>query len=146
MSLTAYNWALALHLFGVILWVGSMACLGLILSSEGAKQGTVIVDVAKKVARLMDVGALFALVCGVYMLVRTHGLGDAWVLKQPWMHIKLTVVALFVIGGHGFVEARLGKIRKGVGRSLPSVFAFIIVAAVFAIAVLAIVKPLAKVG
>jgi len=140
------NWALALHVFGTILWVGALIGLSLILRSEAATKDSNLLDVGRKVARVMDVGGLLAIVCGIYILVRTKGLGEAWVLKQPWMHIKLTLVTIVVFGGHGFVEARLKKLRNGVGRRLPGLFAPVVILAAFAIVVLVVVRPLTKGG
>ena len=146
MSLTAYNWTLALHLFGVVLWVGAMISLALVLSSDAAKSDGGILAAARKLARVMDIGALGALVCGIYHLDRPRSLGEAWALKQPWMHIKLTVVVLAVFGGHGFVEATLKRLRTGTGKPLPSFLAPALISVVFIVVYLAIVKPLAKGG
>lgn len=146
MSFTALKWSLALHVFGVILWMGAMVALAFLLSSEAAKKDSPLLEASRKIARVMDIGALIAIVCGIYILARTKAFGDAWALKQPWMHIKLTVVVIAAFGGHGFVAATLGRIRRGAGRPLPSFVAPLVLAAAFGIVVLAIVKPLAKGG
>ena len=89
---------------------------------------------------VMELGAVIALVFGIYMLVRI----EPSVLKQPWMHIKLTVVVLAILGAHGFLRVALKKARNGATQGISGIVGPVVMIAAAAIVILAIVRPLAK--
>jgi putative membrane protein len=97
------------HVVGFIFWVGPLigaARLLQLAAQEGQASGSArLAQVARQTARLADVGSALAIAGGLLLMSR---LGFSVVLKQPYMHIKLTLV-VFLIGLHGYVRARGSK-------------------------------------
>ena len=55
-----------------------------------------------------------AIACAVWLAVGTKASsGATWAMKQPWMHIKLTLVVLVVFSLHGLLRGKLGAYRRG---------------------------------
>jgi putative membrane protein len=149
MSHSLYLWIKAFHALGVVLWAGGLIALGTALVAIGrarAGEGAAALSAATATARLMDIGAALAIVCGMWVIVGTKAaLGAQWALKQPWMHIKLTLVVVVLLSAHGLLRAKLGKFGRGIETRPPPAFLVpVVVAAVAAIAVLAIVQPLSR--
>ncbi len=140
MSLTAYNWSLALHVIGVLLWVGGLLGLVITLRSIAGEASSGLLTAGKKFAGMMNVGALIAIAIGVYVLVRS----PAALMKQPWMHIKLTAVVLGPFAIHGYLQVQLKKARNNQFKGLSPIVPMVLTAAIVAIVILVIVKPLAK--
>src|SRR5690606_10036039 len=104
---------------GVVLWTAGMfACLRL-LSAHGATGSAApetLTLTERRTAVLMDIGATIAILTGLHLLFAS----PMNPLKQGgFMHAKLTLVVLGVLGLHGFVRARVRKMRKGDVRPLP---------------------------
>ncbi len=139
MSYDVYVWVKALHIFGMIMWVGTLFGLYLVLAEHG-RQGAGVKDaflaLEKRVAMAMDVGAMFAIGSGVALLL---GLTPS-PLKQGWMHVKLVVVIGF-IGAHVYGRIKVRKLRQGDTTSpQPALFALLNLALVIII-IMAVVKP-----
>ncbi|HTE51806.1 MAG TPA: CopD family protein [Kofleriaceae bacterium] len=143
-QLLIYNSVKAIHVLGFLLWIGSMFALTLVLQAHargGATQGA-LVGVERSLGRAMELGALLAIACGVYMLLRSPAAISP--LKQPYVHIKLTVVVV-LIAMHGLVRAKMAKLGRGQGTGPGSwVSAAVLILAVAAIW-LAVVKPMLRV-
>jgi len=89
-------WILAFHVFGVILWMGSLlvlsSLLGLVADEVGVSKERFLVAAR----RLFDVsangGALATIGFGIWLIML-----DPAVLRQGWLHIKLLLVVVLVV-------------------------------------------------
>lgn len=89
-------WILALHVFGVILWMGSLlvlaSLLGLVADEVGVSKERFLVAAR----RLFDVsangGALATIGFGIWLILL-----DPAVLRQGWLHIKLLLVVVIIV-------------------------------------------------
>lgn len=142
MSLTTLQWLLALHIFGFTMWTGGLIGLANILSSHAGaskEHWPGFHNLEKKIAIGMDIGALLAMGFGFALLFSL----EPSPMKQPWMHIKLTIVFVALFGMHGFLRVKVRKFRDG-SVGLPPFMAPLLTVATLAVIVLAIVRPLAK--
>jgi uncharacterized membrane protein len=135
------QWMHALHVFGIVFWIGGMAaCLQMLIhhgkATEAARE--VLSGLERKTAMLMDMGALLAI-----------GAGLALAFGQPyspfkgggWLHAKLTVVVVVVLGLHGFVRVQIRKFRDGQVKELPGFLLPVLIAVAFGVIVLPLVRP-----
>ncbi len=114
-------WLSALHVVGVIVWVGGLVGVLALLTAHArvdeASRGLMTL-VEKRIAIVMDLGATLAIGIGLYKALRhtpnefKHG---------PWLHIKLTAVALGVLSVHGFARAKIKKFSRGEVKPVPPV-------------------------
>jgi uncharacterized membrane protein len=143
MSPELLHWIVVAHIFGFVLWIGnlfaSMETLR-IYKDAGSGAKDVIDGYLKKAGTLMDVGAALTIATGVTMLINL----SPSPIKKPWMHIKLTLVAVFVLGVHGFLRAQIKRHRNGAGKTPPTFLAPLLTLAVVSIVVLVKVKYLAR--
>lgn len=135
-----YQWILALHVLGFITWIGTMFATSVVLrlhgrAAEAARTG--FAEVEKALARWMERGALVAIACGVILLVGAPGPS---MIKQPFMHIKLTLVVV-LIGLHGLVRAKMARLGRGKGKPPFAALPPLILIVAGAIAAVIIVKP-----
>jgi uncharacterized membrane protein len=109
------NWAVLLHLLGLVMWVGGLLAVSLMLSRVGGlskPEVDGVVSSAAAVERTLSLpGFLFALLAGLYLLLAADLSSKP--MKQGWMHIKLTLVFLGLVPLQGVLGARRGKLRKG---------------------------------
>lgn len=112
-------WLLALHVVGVIVWVGGLTAVMALLTAharvdEGSRGTLTMVE--KRIAIVMDLGATLAIGLGLYLALRhtpnefKHG---------PWLHIKLTAVVAGVLSTHGWVRVRIKKNARGEVKPVP---------------------------
>jgi putative membrane protein len=140
MSSAIYQWSVAIHVFGIVLWTGGMlACLRLL--SAHAAVGKAAPEqfslTERRTAVVMDIGATIALLTGLYLLF-----GPTKPLTQGgWMHAKLTLVVLGMFGLHGFVRAKVRKFRNGDVRPLPGFVLPVFLVVALGVIVLVQVRP-----
>lgn len=144
MSPETLHWVLTAHVFGFVTWVGAM--LGCALAvRHGAAAGEAarpdLAALAKRLAMAMDGGAAITVVAGLLLI---HGLASAGAspLKLPWMHLKLTLVVVGLIGSHVFLRVRTRQLARGEARPLPAPLFPALHVVLIGILVMAIVKPL----
>lgn len=145
-----YRWAIALHLFGVLLWfAGALIALHVLRVHERAsraKEGagsaapgappSSFAQLEGAAGRILDAGSGLAIAAGLYLLISNLG-----ILKGAgFMHAKLTLV-LLLIGVHGFLRAQLKRFRTGQANRLPAWPEPVVLGLFFAIVVLIIVRP-----
>ncbi len=104
------NWARILHIVGIVLWVGGLLSVSLILSRIEDKHS---IQERSNIAALLErslslPGFVLTLVGGLYMLLIQEIPYQP--IKQPWMHIKLTLVFI-LIGLQGMLGASRKKLR-----------------------------------
>ncbi len=129
----------AFHIFAVLAWAGALVGLSFILmqhskAADGAHAD--FVELEKNTAMAMDIFAMIALACGVYMLVSIPGI----MKSGGWIHAKLTLVVV-LLGLHGFQRMRVGKYKRGEVKPNPGWIIPAVEATIFAIVILAAAKP-----
>jgi len=143
MSYETLRWMMVAHIFGFTIWIGAMLALANTLGTHvtsDAAAGGALVDVERKLAITMDVGACIAIVFGMIML---FGIEPSPLHQGGWMHMKLTAV-LAVLGLHGFLRVKVKKFKKGETPSVPTWIVPAIALLLLAIVIFVIVKPTAK--
>lgn len=145
MSPQAYLWVKAVHQLGFVLWIGSMFALTLVLSAHARAAGAArdaFVATERSIGRAMEMGALLAIAGGVIMILGSHA--PVSPLKQPYLHIKLTLAAVLVVM-HGVVRGKMGRIGRGQGGPVPGWVSGAILLIAAAMIWLAVVKPMLRV-
>jgi putative membrane protein len=139
MSVEALLWVKAVHIFGILMWIGTLMGLYQTIFAIGAASGgrDDLIALARKIAMAMDVGALIAIGGGLGLL---FGI-DPSPMKLPWMHVKLTLVAVF-LGFHVYGRIKLGKLRKGETSTPPPILFALLNLILVAIVIMAVVKPI----
>ncbi|HUQ07127.1 MAG TPA: CopD family protein [Kofleriaceae bacterium] len=131
-----YNWLRVGHVIGFVLWIGAMVTVLQLLRVHGAVEGAardVLARHERKMAVLMDIGATLTMVCG---FVTALGGSVNYFKTGAWLHIKLTLVAVVIIGVHGWTRAQVRKFRKGQVRPVSAALMWIVLAAAAAIILL----------
>ncbi len=145
MSPQAYLWVKAIHQFGFMLWVGSMFALTLILRTHASAAGSArdAFNAAERaIGRAMELGALLSIAGGVAMIVWT--IAPISPLKQPYVHIKLTLVFVLIVL-HGIVRGKMARLGRGEGSAPSGLISGLILIIGVSIIWLAVVKPMLRV-
>jgi uncharacterized membrane protein len=87
-----------IHFLGLTAWLGGLLAAGLLLRAKAS---------ARAAAIIADAGATFTILSGIYNAITFSA------FSQPWLHIKLTLVAA-LLGLH--VAMRL-RVRRADGSS-----------------------------
>jgi uncharacterized membrane protein len=88
----------------------------------------------------MDIGAALALIFGIVMILETRNMGEMWVMKKGFFHVKLMLV-LFLLALHGFIRVQVGKARRGDTSGISGVFRGVAVALFIGIVVMVVARP-----
>lgn len=141
MSQTAYEWVRALHIFGVLMWVGTMISLLHILAAHAraeiaARPAFHALERATAIA--MDVGGTIAIVSGLILLFK---MVPSPLKTGGYMHAKLTLVFLFLFLGHGFLRAKVRKYRESIVKPIPPFVPPLFSLVALAVIVLVVVQP-----
>jgi uncharacterized membrane protein len=113
MSQDAYNWLRVGHVIGFVLWIGGLVSVLQLLRVHGAVEGAardVLGRHERRMAIVMDLGATLTMVCG---FVTALGGTTNYFTTGAWLHIKLTLVAVFILGLHGWARVQVKRFRKG---------------------------------
>jgi protoporphyrinogen IX oxidase len=133
MSPELYSWMKVLHVVGFVLWIaGLWAGIWLLKAhnSVDASSRPALVGAERKVGASMDAGATFAIVAGLVLAFA----GPINAFKTGgWLHVKLTLVVLAVLGIHGLVRVKMRKFRNGDLTPLPAWVVPVLLVAVVAI-------------
>lgn len=136
------QFAYVLHILGFIAWLGGLFAVTriLILATGEADAGfrLRLGGLARKLALTCDIGATLTLLGGLWLLVEMRD----YVLAQPWMHIKLTLV-LVLLGVHGLVRVKAKKASLGPA-AFPGALLPVLSLLAIAIVILVIFKPLSR--
>ena len=89
-------WILAFHVFGVILWLGSLlvlcTLLGLVAEEVGVSKERFLVAAKRMFDVSANAGALATIGFGIWLILL-----DPSVLRQGWLHIKLLLVVVLIV-------------------------------------------------
>jgi putative membrane protein len=134
--------ALTIHVVGFSTWLVGLFAIALLLADRDAQPEeafrTRLGQLARKTGRIADIGATIATAGGAWLLVL-----EPYVLRQPWLHMKLTTVVLGMLGLHGFLRAKAKRASQGQG-NLPAAIPPVLAAVALVVIALAVMKPLAR--
>jgi uncharacterized membrane protein len=129
MSFETYNWLRVGHVIGFVAWIAGLVTVLQLLRVHGMVEGAareVLSRQERKVGILMDAGATIAMVCGFWLAFG----GPINAFKTGgWLHMKLTVVALAVLGVHGWARVQIKRFRQGQVRPVSQALTFVVLAA-----------------
>lgn len=146
MSIETNQWLLVGHVLGFVVWIAGLISTLVLLRAHSVVEGAardVLARQERKTAALMDAGATLAIACG---LVIALGNTPNAFKTGAWLHIKLTVVAVVIIGLHGFARAQVKKFGKGQVRPIPRALLYLLLAAVAGVVLLGANKSLLRKG
>ena len=110
---------LSLHVVGALVWIGGLFALTAFLEAFVAEPDAAprsrLLKFVREAAIVPDVGATIAIIFGLHWLFKFK------IYQMPYMHIKLTLVAI-VIGVHGYLKMKAKKARKGETFTAPPLF------------------------
>jgi protoporphyrinogen IX oxidase len=133
---------LVFHLFGVIMWIGSLlvitSMLALVPEEVGAARERMIVA-ARRLFRLSaNISAIVAVIFGIFLIAL-----EPAVMKMGWMHAKLTLVVILLVV-HVRLARRIVAIENDPGSATRREFSMvhgIVSLLLLLILVLVLVKP-----
>ena len=133
---------LVFHLFGVIMWIGSLlvitSLLTLVPDEIGAARERMIVA-ARRLFRLSaNIGVIVAVIFGIFLIAL-----EPAVMKMGWMHAKLTLVVVLLVV-HVRLARRMAVIESDPGSATRREFSMlhgIVSLLLLLILVLVLVKP-----
>lgn len=106
-----YLWLKAFHVISIIAWMAGILYFWRLLVNHAMEKEAVVIERFKGMERrlrraIMTPAMVASLVFGISMLATAPAL-----LKQPWMHVKLTLVVLLLINHWQAVRAekKLGE-------------------------------------
>ena len=104
---------LVVHLWGLVFWVSGLLVTNMALTRHTQESSPEARQALARLERiflrgLADPGALLTILAGIG-LISTN---SSYYLHAPWLHIKLTFVAL-LIGLHGVVAVRTKRFGAG---------------------------------
>ncbi len=123
-------WFPTLHVVGIVLWVGGLTAVLALLHvhvQADAKTREVLTGVERRVAMLMDLGATLTIATGLY---QAFTLVPNAFKTGPWLHIKLTAVAIGLLSVHGIARVKIKKFRGGEIKPVPPVMYLLLAIAV----------------
>lgn len=140
----AILWYKALHVIFMVCWFAGIFYLPRLFVYHAQNTST-DVDAQLKVMerRLLYFVTPFAILTLVFGLLLIHSYGSGWFKASGWMHIKLLLVAGLYIY-HGYCFKLLADFKNGRNKrshKFYRVFNEVPVLALFAIIILAVLKP-----
>jgi protoporphyrinogen IX oxidase len=110
---TVVSVLLVVHVWGLVFWVSGLLVTGMALTRHTQESSPEARQALARLERiflrgLADPGALLTIVAGISLILTN----SSYYLHAPWLHIKLTFVAL-LIGLHGLVAVRTKRFGAG---------------------------------
>ncbi len=133
MSIETYSWLRVGHVVGFVCWIAGMVTVLQLLRAHAAVEGAareVLGRHERKAGILMDAGATLAMVCGLWLAFG----GPINAFKTGgWLHVKLTLVAIVLLGTHGWARVQIKRFRHGQVRPIPAALTLVVLVAAAAI-------------
>ena len=89
------NWVIVFHLFGVIIWIGSLllisSMLALVTEEDGVARERMIAVSRRLFHVACNIGAAVTVFFGILLMIL-----DPQVLMRGWLHVKLVLVAVLL--------------------------------------------------
>ena len=139
MNPDTYDWLRVGHIVGFVLWIGGLLTVLQLLRVHGAVEGAardVLARHERKMAVVMDAGSTLAIICGLWMALDREPTYFSAKTYGPWLHVKLTIVALVIIGMQVWTRTQIRKFRNGKVRPISPVLTYVVLAAAAAIIML----------
>jgi uncharacterized membrane protein len=143
-----YQWLLAGHVIGILLWTGCLFSTYWLLRIY-TQAPTDVLDkltlMVRSLALVMDLAATLAIGTGLVM-----ALSKAWdhpnsnlfaAPKSGWFHLKIALVVLGVLPVHGIIRARIGKLSRGQSITVPQWLWSLLLVAICGIAIMVMRRP-----
>ncbi len=148
MSTSVYQWLLAAHVIGFLLWIGGLFTTYWLLRIHAQSPKEVhekLTLMERSLALAMDLAATLAIATGLVMALSHPEFrpnNSLFTLKPSgWLHTKLLLVVLGVLPVHGIVRARIGKFGRGEVTNVPQWLWSLLLAAICGIAILVVRRP-----
>ena len=100
---------IALHVFGLVTWLGGLLTLASLLARVPEEVGAArerIVVVARRLGLGIHIGAAITVALGIALIFMEPG-----VITQGWLHLKLTLVVILLYFHYRFFR-RVGEIEN----------------------------------
>lgn len=113
-----YNWFLAIHILGFVLWSAALVSCTLLLRAHeaaGDPGRQALGSIERKAGILMDIGAFVSITVGLYLAL---GFGVNAFTQGGWLHVKTLLVA-GLVGIHIVTRIKIRKFRNGNISPLP---------------------------
>jgi putative membrane protein len=130
------------HLFGVIMWIGSLLVISSMLALVADEVGTArerLIVAARRLLRVSsNAGAMVAVIFGIFLILL-----NPVVMRQGWMHAKLAIV-LVLLFFHFRLYRRVAALENDPGSATRREFSMlhgIVSLLLLLILVLVLVKP-----
>ncbi len=139
-SFSTWRWVVSVHVFSVLMWLGAMmGTLQVLMFHAKQEEPTqrALTGFEKKSAMAMDIGATLTILTGVLLILAS----PSKPMTHGWMHIKLSLVVLVILGCHGFIRAKIKKFSKGAVKAIPAFLYPVLLVAIAGIVVLAVRQP-----
>jgi putative membrane protein len=135
---------IAFHLFAAILWIGGLLTLASVLArvpeEVGLPRERLLGTVRSTYRGAVNIGAIITIFLGIVLIAL-----DSGVLREGWLHIKLTIIVAIVIY-QWWLYRRIRQLEENPSESSGGEFRMahgIISMLVLAILLLAIFRPFA---
>jgi putative membrane protein len=134
-------WILALHLFGVIFWLGGLLTIASLLATVPDEVGVAkerLIVAARHLFVGCSIGAAIAIALG-FMLIPF----EPEVLRQGWLHLKILLVVVLIVF-HVRLYRRVVALENEPASGTPGEFRMvhgIVSALLLAVLLLALLKP-----
>ncbi len=144
-----FQWLLAGHLIGVILWLGSLFAVYWLLrihaqAPKDARDKLTLME--RSLALTMDIAATLAIGTGLAMAIpHDYDHPTSSLFTAPgagWFHIKLTIVVLGILSAHGMVRAKVAKFSRGETPNVPQWVWSLLLVSIVAIVILVFRGPI----
>ena len=139
---TTLNWILVIHLFGVIMWLGGLLTVTSLMAQVpdevGATRERLIISSNRILRMSGHAGAAIAILFGLLAIAAAP-----YLLTQPWLHAKLTLVAILLFF-HVRLARRLGRLERERGEATRREFSIvhgIVSLLLLLILIMVLVKP-----
>src|SRR5438067_661310 len=133
--------ALTIHVVGFVFWIAGLFAIAVALVERDAQPDdgtkTRFGAFARKLGLTADLGATVAIAGGIWLIL----IAPSYYLHQPWMHIKLTIVVVGLLGLHGFLRARAKRAAQAQAGAFPKAVMALTALVTIAIIALAVLKP-----
>jgi len=122
------NWLRVGHVIGFVLWIAGLVAVLELLRVHAAVEGAareVVARHQRAVAMVMDAGATLTMAFGLW---RAFGSVPNKFKTGAWLHIKVTLVVLVLLGVHGYARVKMRKFRSGEVGPIPGWLVYLVLA------------------
>ncbi len=138
-------WLKAFHIIFMVAWFAGIFYLPRLFVYHSSSNSEEVNEQFKIMERrLLYFVTPFAILTAVFGIGLIHSYGSEWLKASPWLHIKLTLVAILYIY-HAYCFKLLNDFKQNKNTKSPlfyRIFNELPVLVLFAVIILAVVKPI----